>query len=237
MFGTQPGDLLAAAAYPHLVAGVRKEEGHDSTGGIRSSGGDCSKARDWRTHPVWRRRARLCGRIVKHLKPADVADSANAAKQVAVKALAVAKENKKLAVGALVVAGVAAVGGAAYGVVSHIKHRKALEEQKGAMDAFNVAFTDYLSALDKGKLTVETIDGLETAMDGLGGEKGFTVEIEGDQFMSLVEAVRDYTDRFAKANGMKPEAPVLKIFDKRPNDLGGLRDCLATQREILPQAA
>lgn len=81
----------------------------------------------------------LSGRIVKHLKPADVADSANAAKQVAVRALAVAKENKKLAVGALVVAGVAAVGGAAYGVVSHIKHRKALEEQKGAMDAFNVA--------------------------------------------------------------------------------------------------
>lgn len=173
----------------------------------------------------------LSGRIVKHLKPADVA------KQVAVRALAVAKENKKLAVGALVVAGVAAVGGAAYGVVSHIKHRKALEEQKGAMDAFNVAFTDYLSALDKDELTVETTDGLETAMDGLGGEKGFTVEIEGDQFMSLVEAVRDYTDRFAKANGMKSEVPVLKIFDKRPNDLGGLRDCLATQREILSQAA
>lgn len=179
----------------------------------------------------------LSGRIVKHLKPADVADGANAAKQVAVKALAIAKENKKFAVGALVVAGVAAVGGTAYGVVSHIKHRKALKEQKGAMDAFNAAFTGYLSALDKGELTVETIDGLETAMDGLGGEKGFTVEIEGDQFMSLVKAVRDYTDRFAKANGMKPEAPVLKIFDKRPNDLGGLRDCLATQREILSQAA
>lgn len=178
----------------------------------------------------------LSGRIVKHLKPADVADGANAAKQVAIKALAVAKENKKLAVGALVVAGVSAVGGTAYGVVSRIKHRKALEEQKGAMNTFNAAFTDYLSALDKGELTVEMIDGLETAMVGLSGEKGFAVEVEGDQFMSLVKAVRDYTDRFAKANGMKPEAPVLIIFDKRLNDLGGLRDCLATRRKILSQA-
>ena len=173
----------------------------------------------------------LSGRIVKHLKPADVADGANAAKQVAIKALAVAKENKTL-----VVAGVAAVGGTAYGVVSRIKHRKALEEQKGAMNTFNAAFTDYLSALDKGELTVEMIDGLETAMVGLSGEKGFAVEVEGDQFMSLVKAVRDYTDRFARANGMKPEAPVLKIFDKRLNNLGGLRDCLATRRKILSQA-
>ena len=179
----------------------------------------------------------LSGRIVKHLKPADVADGANAAKQVAVKALAVAKENKKLAVGALAVAGAAAVGGAAYGVISHFKHRRGQKEQKTAMDAFNAAFTDYLSALDKGELTVEIIDALEGAMDGLSGEKGFTVEIEGDQFMLLVKAVRDYTDRFAKANGMKSEAPILKIFDKRPNDLSGLRDCLATQREILFQAA
>lgn len=179
----------------------------------------------------------LSGRIVKHLKPADVADGANAAKQVAVKALAVAKENKKLAVGALAVAGAAAVGGAAYGVISHFKHRRTQEKQKTAMDAFNAAFTDYLSALDKGELTVEKIDALEGAMDGLSGEKGFTVEIEGDQFMLLVKAVRDYTDRFAKANGMKSEAPILKIFDKRPNNLSGLRDCLATQREILSQAA
>ena len=179
----------------------------------------------------------LSGRIVKHLKPADVADGANAAKQVAVKALAVAKENKKLAVGALAVAGAAAVGGAAYGVISHFKHRRGQKEQKTAMDAFNAAFTDYLSALDKGELTVEIIDALEGAMDGLSDEKGFTVEIEGDQFMLLVKAVRDYTDRFAKANGMKSEAPILKIFDKRPNDLSGLRDCLATQREILSQAA
>lgn len=179
----------------------------------------------------------LSGRIVKHLKPADVADGANAAKQVAVKALAVAKENKKLAVGALAVAGAAAVGGAAYGVISHFKHRRGQKEQKTAMDAFNAAFTDYLSALDKGELTVEIIDALEGAMDGLSGEKGFTVEIEGDQFMLLVKAVRDYTDRFAKANGMKSETPILKIFDKRPNDLSGLRDCLATQREILSQAA
>lgn len=179
----------------------------------------------------------LSGHIVKHLKPADVADGANAAKQVAAKALVVAKENKKLAVGALAVAGVAAVGGAAYGAVSRIRRRKAREEQKSVMDAFSAALTDYLSALDKGGPTVEKIEALETAMDGLGGERGFTVEIEGDQFMSLVNAVRDYTDRLAKANGMKPEAPVLKIFDKRPNDLGGLRGCLATQREILSQAA
>lgn len=36
----------------------------------------------------------LSGRIVKHLKPANVADGTNAAKQVAVKALAIARKTR-----------------------------------------------------------------------------------------------------------------------------------------------
>lgn len=135
------------------------------------------------------------GRIVKHLKPADVSDGANKAMQVAA-------------------------------------------QRKSAMDSFNAAFSDYLRALADGELTLEGIDALETAIAALGGDRdGSTVEIGGDQFKSLVRSVRDYTDRLSKANGGKGRSAILKLFEKRPNDVNGLRECLATQREILGQAA
>lgn len=178
------------------------------------------------------------GRIVKHLKPADVSDGANKAMQVAAQAVDLARRNKKVAIGALAVAGVATIGGAVYAGVAHIRHKKEAAERKSAMDSFNAAFSDYLRALADGELTLEGIDALETAIAALGGDRdGFTVEIGGDQFKSLVRSVRDYTDRLSKANGGKGRSAILKLFEKRPNDVNGLRECLATQREILGQAA
>lgn len=49
------------------------------------------------------------------------------------------------------------------------------------------------------------------------------VELGSGQSMFLVRTVRDHTSHFAKAN------------ETKPNDLGGLRVRLATQREILSQ--
>ena len=162
------------------------------------------------------------GRIVKHLKPADIS----------------AKANKKVAIGALAVAGAAAVGGIVYAGVSHVRRRQEEEEHKTTMAAFNTAFSDYLLALSDGELTIERIDALEAAIAALGGGKdGFTVEIEDDQFKSLVRAVRDYTDRLSKANGNKRGGAILELFEKKADDVDSLKECLETQREILSQAA
>lgn len=178
------------------------------------------------------------GHIVKHLEPADVSNDANKAIQVAAQAIQLAKENKKTAIGVLAVAGVAAAGGAVYAGVTHLQHKKEERARKKAMDDFNAAFSEYLKALGNSELTVEKIDELENAISALSGsEKGCTIEIESEQFKSLVKSVRDYTERLSKANSAKSSNVVFKLFEKKPNDISGLKECLATQREILTQAA
>lgn len=178
------------------------------------------------------------GHIVKHLEPVDVSNDVNKAIQVAAQAIQLAKENKKTAIGVLAVAGVAAAGGAVYAGVTHLQHKKEERARKTAMDDFNAAFSEYLKALGNSELTVEKIDELENAISALSGsEKGCTIEIESEQFKSLVKSVRDYTERLSKANSAKSSNDVFKLFEKKPNDISGLKECLATQREILTQAA
>lgn len=178
------------------------------------------------------------GHIVKHLEPADVSNDVNKAMQVAAQAIQLAKENKKAAIGVLAVAGVAAAGGAVYAGVTHLQHKKEERARKTAMDDFNAAFSEYLKALGNSELTVEKIDELENAISALSGsEKGCTIEIESEQFKNLVKSVRDYTERLSKANSAKSSNVVFKLFEKKPNDISGLKECLAMQREILTQAA
>ena len=178
------------------------------------------------------------GHIVKHLEPVDVSNDVNKAIQVVAQAIQLAKENKKTAIGVLAVAGVAAAGGAVYAGVTHLQHKKEERARKTAMDDFNAAFSEYLKALGNSELTVEKIDELENAISALSGsEKGCTIDIESEQFKSLVKSVRDYTERLSKANSAKSSNDVFKLFEKKPNDISGLKECLATQREILTQAA
>ena len=178
------------------------------------------------------------GHIVKHLEPADISNDANKAMQVAAQAIQLAKENKKAAIGVLAVAGVAAAGGAGDPGGAPHQHKKEERARKTALDDFNAAFSEYLKALGNSELTVEKIDELENAISALSGsEKGCTIEIESEQFKSLIKSVRDYTERLSKANSAKSSNVVFKLFEKKPNDISGLKECLATQREILTQAA
>lgn len=82
------------------------------------------------------------------------------------------------------------------------------------------------------------INRLEDAITALNdGREGSTVEIKGEQFEDIVKSVHDYTDRLSKANGEKTSNAVLKLFEKKPNDIEGLKECLNTQRGILLRAA
>lgn len=178
------------------------------------------------------------GHIVRHLKPADVQNGANKALRIADQAVQLAKQNKKVAIAALAVAGVAAVGGGIYAGMTHVRHSKEDAMRKKQMADFNSTFSEYLKALGDGELTIEMIDRLEGAITALNdGREGFTVEIKGEQFEDIVKSVRDYTDRLSKANGEKTSNAVLKLFEKKPNDIEGLKECLNTQRGILLRAA
>ena len=178
------------------------------------------------------------GHIVKHLKPADVQNGANKALQIADQAAQLAKQNRKVAIAALAVAGVAAVGGGIYAGMTHVRHSKEDAMRKRRMADFSAAFSEYLKALGDGELTVEMIGRLEDAISALNDDKeGFTVEIKDDQFEDIVKSVRDYTERLSKANGEKAPNVILGLFEKKSNDVEGLRECLNTQREILVRAA
>lgn len=178
------------------------------------------------------------GRIVKHLKVADIERSTGQAKQLMQNATELAKDNPKVAIGAITVAGIAVAGGAAYTALKHIKNKKKRTEHEARMAEFNCAFNDYLVCLGNENLTIEMLDVLEASIDALtDANQGFTVEIEGDQFKSLIRSVGDYTVRLAKANGIKTANPIFQIFEKKPQGLDALRGCLVTQREILDTAA
>lgn len=149
-----------------------------------------------------------------------------------------AKQNKKVAIAALAVAGVAAVGGGVCAGVTRVRHSKEDAMRKKRMKGFSSAFSEYLKALGDGDLTIEIIDRLEDAITALNdGKKGFTVEINGKQFEDIVKSVRDYTERLSKANGEKAPNVILGLFEKKPNDIEGLKECLNTQRGILLRAA
>lgn len=178
------------------------------------------------------------GRIITHLKPADVERGANKALCIADQAVQLAKQNKKVAIAALAVAGVAAVSGGVYAGVTCVRQSKEEAARKRRMADFSAAFSEYLKVLGDGELTVEKIDKLEDAIAALNdGKEGFTVEIKDDQFEEIVKSVRDYTERLSKANGEKALNVILGLFEKKPNDVEGLRECLNTQREILVRAA
>lgn len=178
------------------------------------------------------------GRIVQLLKPADVQNGANKALCIADQAVQLAKQNKKVAVAALAVAGVAAVGGGVYAGVTRVRHSKEDALRKKRMADFNSAFSEYLKALGDGDLAIEIIDRLEDAITALNdGKEGFTVEINGKQFEDIVKSVRDYTERLSKANGEKAPNVILGLFEKKPNDIEVLKECLNTQRGILLRAA
>lgn len=178
------------------------------------------------------------GRIICLLKPADVQNGANKALRIADQAVQLAKQNKKVAIAALAFAGVAAVGGGIYAGVTCVRQSKEEAARKRRMTDFSAAFSEYLKVLGDGELTVEKIDKLEDAIAALNDDKeGFTVEIKDDQFEDIVKSVRDYTERLSKANGEKAPNVILGLFEKKPNDVEGLRECLNTQREILVRAA
>lgn len=177
------------------------------------------------------------GRIICLLKPADVQNGANKALRIADQAVQLAKRNKKVAIAALAVAGVAVVGGGIYAGMTHVRHGKEDAMRKRCMADFSTAFSEYLKALGDGELTVEMIDRLEDTIAALNdGKEGFTVEIKGEQFEDIVKSVRDYTDRLSKANGEKTSNAILKLFEKKPNAIEGLKECLNTQRGILLRA-
>ncbi len=129
------------------------------------------------------------GQIVKHLKPVALPKGQDAALTVAEKAIQLGRRHKKLMVGAVVVASVAAAGGGIYASVTAHKRNK-----------FQKTFKMYLDAIRTGDLRVEVIEDLESALSGMK-----TVNMKASELSLLVCHIRDYTMKLAENNNVDVE--------------------------------
>ena len=177
----------------------------------------------------------LCGmaknidtkRVAKHIP--TVAD---AAKEGASKAIDFVREHKK---GTLLLGGVLIVGGAAAGTISYISHRK----QRKLDEQFGEALQNYLDAARAGSLTLDKLNALIDAIDGIekvSPNKPLNLNISASQFSDLIHCIFDFTLRMAEANNFDPKAinhP--RYFKKKTAD--DLKYYLNMQKQIFEQAA
>ena len=106
--------------------------------------------------------------------------------QIADQAAQLAKQNKKVAIAALAVAGVAA-GGGVYAGMTHVRHSKEDALRKKRMADFSSAFSEYLKALGNGELTIEMIDRLEGTIAALNdGKKASRLKSKGSSLRTLL---------------------------------------------------
>lgn len=151
------------------------------------------------------------GQIVKHLDPIILPGEKLT---IAEKAFEIAKNNKKLVIGAAVVIGVATIAGTTVAIAHHKKKI-----------AFQEAFNSYVEEIRKGTLNVETITNLEAALSNM-----HTVELKPSELSMLVDHIRNYTKYLAENNEIdfKIKESDTPIID--------LKRYLAMQKKILRTA-
>lgn len=176
------------------------------------------------------------GRIVKHLMVVSPEKKANAARAITAKGVDLIKGNKPVAIAIGVAAAAAAASGVILAKVKKNKNRRSEFKHGTAMDQLNESLSAYVKAANEGKLALDDVDRLESALDAIEG-KDRKLEIHSDQFRELVRSIRGYTERFAVANGRDRRAVVLRPIDNKTDDVSVLRECLAEQRAILEGAA
>ena len=176
------------------------------------------------------------GRIVKHLKPAQIERAGEQAMDVAKAVKSIARNNKNaVIVVGVTVAAAAIAGGAA--VYQHIRRSK---QNAVAFSELNEALAGYMSAIDEGNLSVEKLDKAIAAIDAvierIGG-KGVKVEIEGETFANLVRVIRDYTERLYDANSDSFDGKAIQMPQASDDTLENLREYLKAQRSMFEIAA
>lgn len=175
------------------------------------------------------------GKIVKHLKPIDISEVANAANvnpSLGKKAFDIVKNNKKMvAVGAGVVIAIATGAG----VIYHVTHKKSKEELE-----FRLALNNYIDAVRNGSLNIEKIDALVTAMDVLKTRKDYEkikLELSTRDLDILINRLHEYTVKLAEDNNIKLSASETEKIGADEDNIVCLKCYLNAQRRILKEAA
>lgn len=127
------------------------------------------------------------GQIVKHLDPIKLADNNKAVMSIGEKALNYGKNHKKMMIGSLAVAGVAATGGGLY-----------LALNKRKRERVQNSFNKYINAIRSGNLDVEIIENLEKDLKDVK-----SINLSASELSLLVNYIREYTMSLAENNNYK----------------------------------
>jgi len=172
------------------------------------------------------------GQIVKHLQPIDL-KAAEEATGVGAKALRLVKEHKKGAV--IVGAGIVVVGSGIW-VYNKVKNR-----ELKVVTEFRTALRTYINAIREGKMDIEKINTLMSALDKLKEHKDYekiSIQLSAEDLEILVGRVYEYTLKLAKDNEMTLTDDELELFeDKNAGTIINLRNCLKAQKRIFEAAA
>lgn len=170
------------------------------------------------------------GQIVEHLKPVDIVE-AEEAKGLAKAALDLVKSNKTAAIIGVAVAGVAAVDGGVYYLIS--------TREPSEVKEFRAALEEYIEAVKAGALTLESIDRLSKATERVKERKDFEkvgVKLSAQDIEIFVSRVSEYTKQLAHDNSIKLD-DVLAIDGDKRGPIIDLSAYLEAQRRIFQHAA
>ncbi len=168
------------------------------------------------------------GQIVKHLDPVDL-KLAEQARGFGAKILQMAKNNKKGIIIGTAITGAVTVGGFIY--------YKVKTHEPPVVTTFRSALRTYIAEIRKGKLKLETINNLMSALDELKQHKDyekFRIALSCEDLDAFVNRIYDYTIQLAKNNEMELTEKERTHTD---NSIVNLQKYLEIQRRIFGEAA
>ena len=170
------------------------------------------------------------GHIATHLKevPIPEVDSSSALKALS----NFAKKNKHAIIGAGI--GLCIFGVSTYIVVKNSKNEE-VKVPKCIMD-FNVVFMEYINSIKNENVTEEIIDKVMMTLDEIQTNQdngSISIEFSIENVNLLLEMVRDYTMRFAKANKYE----ILEDDAGEESEIINLKNYLEIQKSIFTECA
>lgn len=184
-------------------------------------------------------RGKYKGRIVEHLKPADIKDADQAKRAVQQGAKAGGKvlaEIKKVDKRLIVVAGVAAAAVAAGATIYYIASGREPKEVK----SFRKALGAYIKAAEKGNIKMKDVAELEKALDKLASRKDFDnlcVLLDAQGIDQLARLLIAHTSQMVEDNPNIIDFEAARKLHPTGTPLQDLSNCLEVQRMLFERAA